>query len=350
MLFGYPVAATTDNWLHKCLSRILLRIHRSIRSGRVIPSWPTIIPATYRQRLETRTGLRDHLATYVTAIQSLNQAERDQVSTALINQNNIAGLLTCSSHCELITALPAIIQPAIKELYKYAYKELLKELGIRDRHYRIIYDRTRYHLCPFCGCEFFSAPRPDAPREELDHYLAVSKYPFAAVNLRNLTPMGHRCNSSYKHTDDILRDDNGTRRRSFDPYNAPGLKVQLEDSVPFAGQGGQIPRWVINFDMSCDEVETWDSVFSIRNRYEHDHLTPDFKPWLNEFRHFCRVINHRATNDQEVVRAVSLYTDFQDGLGFRDRAFLKVAVFKMLLHHCQNGNQRLIRLLKDLIA
>ncbi|MCK7494405.1 MAG: hypothetical protein MZW92_26920 [Comamonadaceae bacterium] len=61
---------------------------------------------------------------------------------------------------------------------------LLTKIGIRDRRYQAIYKSAMYHMCPFCGCEYFDAP--GAPREDLDHYLAKSRYPFAAVNLEIL--------------------------------------------------------------------------------------------------------------------------------------------------------------------
>ena len=92
-------------------------------------------------------------------------------------------------------------------------------------------------MCPFCALEYFDAP--GAPREDLDHYLAVSRYPFAAANLRNLTPMGMKCNERHKGDGDILRDEAGNRRQSFDPYVERELQVSVLNSIPFAQADGQ---------------------------------------------------------------------------------------------------------------
>ena len=94
-------------------------------------------------------------------------------------------------------------------------------------------------MCPFCGCEYFDAP--GAPREDLDHYLPKSLYPFAAANLRNLVPMGMKCNERYKLAQDILRDAAGVRRRSFDPYAERQIKVILDNSVPLAARTAKRP-------------------------------------------------------------------------------------------------------------
>lgn len=79
---------------------------------------------------------------------------------------------------------------------------------------------------------------PDVPRHDLDHYLAISRYPFSGTNLKNLTPMGDRCNSSYKLALDILYDPNGNRLPCYDPYGDVTASFSLEGSELFGGHGG----------------------------------------------------------------------------------------------------------------
>jgi hypothetical protein len=165
-------------------------------------AWPDIIPAVHRDKLRRRTGLYDRLAQYAAAAGKLSVSERQQVLACLVQQNRIADLVICSTDCESLSDLPKAIQAPIVELFGFAF-ELLTGLGVRDRHYRTIYTAVPYHVCPFCGCEYFDAP--GTPREDLDHYLPKSLYPFAAANLRNLVPMGMKCNERYKLAQDILR-------------------------------------------------------------------------------------------------------------------------------------------------
>ncbi|BDI18777.1 hypothetical protein ANSO36C_45790 [Nostoc cf. commune SO-36] len=346
MLFGYPVSATAENWLHECLREILCSIHTSLKAAATLPAWPEIIPARYRRRLEKRRGLEDRLNNYKTALEKLTTAEQNRILQAFHDQNQIDLLLSCQLNCEAIGDLPEAIHEPVKKLFEFGF-ELLTKLEIRDKHYKAIYDAAPSHTCPFCGCENFDAP--EAPREALDHYLAESKYPFAASNLRNLVPMGNKCNSRYKLAEDILSQKNGTRRKSFDPYNCTGIRFSLNKSQPFAGKTGQLPRWQIEFEPNTEEVITWDEVFHIQERYERDVLNPKFKSWLDDFKHWCKSAKITPSSDQELLDGINSYATLYEEMGISDRAFLKAAVFRMLHTHCQQGDQRLISLIMNIV-
>jgi hypothetical protein len=353
MLFGYPISATVENWLHECLCEILHSIHASIQEAQTPPPWPEIIPVTYRQDLKTRRGLKNRLDTYIATLEKLTIEEQERILKALNDQNQLTLLLSCQLTCDTITDLPEAIHDPVKELFEFAF-ELLTKLKIRDRHYKAIYDSLADHVCPFCGCEYFDAP--GAPREALDHYLAQSRYPFAASNLRNLVPMGNKCNSRYKIAKDILTKDNGTPRKSFDPYsyNCTGIKLFLENSQPFAGTrtgiGQLLPRWQIEFNPNSDEVLTWDEVFHIRERYKRDVLDAQFNTWLRHFKSFLKSQNILHSSDEELVDAIAGYVTYNESLGMSDRAFLKAAVFRMLHAHCNSGDQRLISFIRTVIG
>ncbi|HEY9606487.1 MAG TPA: hypothetical protein V6C85_33070, partial [Allocoleopsis sp.] len=351
------------NWLHECLGQILQAIHNNLASGNTLACWTEIISEPYRSRLQRRLkiseksnpkrlSLGDKLNNYQTSIKKLTAPERNRILQAFNDQNNIALLLSGDCTCEAITDLPKSIHKPVKILFESAF-ELLTDLEIRNQHYKLIYDAASYHTCPFCGCEYFDAP--DAPREALDHYLPEHKYPFAAANLRNLVPMGNKCNSRYKLAKDILKRDDGTRRKSFDPYNHGTITISLNNSQPFAGTIGKtgepLPKWEIDFGSNSEEVTTWDDVFHIRQRYERDVLDEAFNSWLNGFRSWCRHPRRNIPNsDQELVDAIEGYAMYHESLGFEDRAFLKAAVFRMLHFHCQRGDQRLIKLITDVVT
>ena len=246
MLFGYPPAATQNNWLHDCVLEAVTSVHALVDAEKRYPAWPKILPDTHQTTLESRTGLRDRLKAYNIALRQLSsKSERDTVLAAITDQNRIADLLSSACSCTALDALPPVIHEAVTSLFDFAFG-LLTDLKVRDEHYKAIYDAATDHVCPFCGTEYFDAP--GAPREALDHYLAKSRYPFAAANLRNLVPMGHKCNSNYKRAVDVLYDANGGRRVVFDPYNHTNICVVLDESDPFDGSTPNTPRWTINFD------------------------------------------------------------------------------------------------------
>lgn len=346
MLFGYPLDATAENWLHDCVCQMLREIQQSHSNGSDPPAWPELIPASHRPVLETRRGLRDRILAYKEADASLTPQERDAVADAMIAQNDIPGLLACATHCSTLQDLPEVVRDPLVSLFEFAF-DLLTDLGIRDRQYALIFSRLKYRVCPFCGCENLSAPQ--GPREALDHYLAESRYPLAAANLRNLAPIGHSCNSKYKLAQDMLRREDGTRRRSFDPYNAPGLSVSLENSVINSGLGPLISEWRVDFSIAMEEVETWDRVFSIRARYVRDVLDPSLNAWLWEFHAWCTSVGCVDLSDEGVITALMRYVGYLDDCGLNDRFFLRTCVFRLLLCSCERGERRTLDIMRDLM-
>ena len=360
MLFGYPIEATLDNWLHECFCHILQAIHSNLASGNVITEWSKVIPEQYQQRLKSRLtkpgGLGVKLNNYQTALAKLTTTEQNRILQAFNDQNKIALLLSCQCDCEAISDLPPAIHNPVKLLFKYAF-DLLTDMEIRDKHYRVIYECIPSRVCPFCGCEGFDALGTGSRREALDHYLLKDSYPFAAANLRNLVPMGYKCNSLYKHTENILYKSGGIRRRSFDPYNHGAIvRISLDNSQPFVGEIGKmrepLPEWKIDFDSDSEEIATWDEVFHIRERYTRDVLNAEFKSWVDIFGKWCQrrdKSRNIPNSDQELVDAIENYASDCELGGFGDRAFLKAAIFRMLYKHCQNGDKRLISFLMSII-
>jgi hypothetical protein len=351
MLYEYSLLANANNWLHECLKQVILSIHDDLDNRLVPASWPDIIPAQYRVRLKPhKAGLNGRLLEYIKAASKLDAPERLEIATAFSEQNDIPGLLNGSHDCLRISQLPLGVRLSIKELFVFSFK-LLTKLKLRDDQYKIIYKSARHKVCAFCGCEHFNSPK--GPREALDHYLAESIYPLAAANLNNLAPIGTKCNSQYKIAQDIIKRTDGTRRRAFDPFNCTPVSISLDNSELSNTLDGTIfSDWKIDFDTQSEEVETWDEVFSIRTRYTEHYLLPLFNSWLQEFMDYCK-----ALRDNEVINlntpdiVLSLVTSYYQTLrefGLADVAFLKCAVFKLLLKLYSNGNNRIILLMNDL--
>lgn len=349
MLFGYPVEVTAENWLHESIIAAVLDIHALVDEGKKMPIWPKILPDAYREKLKKRTGLKDRLSSYASVLRKLSAIERQQILNALVAQNRIPELLSSQCDCEDIGDLPKAIREPILSLFTFVFG-LLTEYEVRQRQYAALCTKIPARVCPFCGCEMFEAP--GAPQEDLDHYIPRSKYPFAAANLRNLPPMGGRCNKRYKQAQDPLRRANGLRRRACDPYSAVGVTVSLDNSlVDEVTAGPVVAEWMIEFDPTNEVVETWDEVFHIKERWSRDVLDQTtFNQWLGDFRNYCLTAGLQISNDTDVRDAVERYEQYVSGSGFREQAFLKAAVFRFLLRRCALGCQRLVPLLRDLVG
>lgn len=345
MLYGFPIEATQENWLHDATCGIVREIHARIAAGVAPDTWPDVVPIAYRDALVSRKGLRERARAYAQVAAAVTAEARLAVESAMESENDIARLLSCEADCESIEDLPALVRGPVSDLFGFSFG-LLAHLGVRDRQYRVIFAALKIKLCPFCGTEFFDAP--GAPREALDHYLAKSRYPLAATNLRNLVPMGSKCNSRYKRAKDILHAPDGKRRKAFDPYNTLPLTVSLDESIPFSAPD-RSTTWRIAFSGPPEEVETWDNIFAIRERYARDILDTEFQGWLKEFRRWCLEKKEVITEFAQVVDAVARYAEYQEANGFDGgRAFLKAAAFRMLERRCRVGDNRVISIVTGL--
>lgn len=346
MLFAYPEPSDTQNWFHTCIETILQEVHARAQSNTPLPAWPNIIPDQHKADLRRKSSLEGAVFAYDKALRRLSQKNRDRVYKAFQEQNEIASLLANKSSCELINSLPATIRKPISDLFDDAFR-LLTALKVRQSHYATICKGIPAHVCPFCGFEPLDGP--GGPSEPMDHYLASSIYPFAGVNLKNLPFMGNKCNSRYKHDDDIILLA-GARRTACYPYNAPALKLDLTKSEPFKGKDGELPAWVIEFSPHSPEVDTWIEVFHIRERYIRDVLDLSFKRWIGTFQSVCKRKNADLSDTSTLLHHLNEHVLDHEVDGFGNQAFIRAAMFRMLHSHCSNGHSDLISLLQKLTS
>lgn len=291
------------------------------------------IPAARRDVLSPKTGLRDRRSTFFQAFAALDQPSRDSVRTALATQNAIPAVFDGVSPWVRLAELPSSIRGPAKELFKFAFG-LLTDVGLRDQHYRVIWQSLTWaKICPFCGLERLK--HPNQPRPDLDHYLPISRYPFAGTNLRNLVPMGGDCNSAFKGQIDVVFDAvTNTRRRCGDPYTGPIFSVSLNGSNLYDDDGTicRLPVWDIALQGGAQDcAATWVSVFQIRRRYS-DILNEEYHSWIDHFGRWCADDRSgiELTDIASVIAATSQYSETILQEGVADTNFLKRATFQML--------------------
>lgn len=350
MLFKYPIQATIENWVHDCLIEVVKVIHESINAGSKLPAWPLIVPAAYRDDLTepNRPGLRKRIDIYIETVKLLTNDERARVLEAAEAQNKIASLLSGECDCEGLQKLPISVHKPVKELFEFGF-HLLGEFELRDELYWLIHKAMKKPICPFCGLEYFN--RPEGPREALDHYLAKSKYPFAGANLRNLVPMGYKCNSEHKRDQDVLWRTGDIRRTAFDPYSeTPHLEISLNNSLLFAGEDNLLPLWSIDFSPNTPEIETWDEVFHIRVRYIEEVLNPLFLNWIKDFGEWYWIETSDAHPDNnELTKYIAKYIVVLRSMNLTGQDFLREPVFRMIQKACLEEELRLFALIRRVI-
>jgi hypothetical protein len=330
MLAPYPIIAAAENWVHEAICAKVQGAIASINAGDPVAAWadglaPELVRDALASRYDRFCGMAENLTTI----------ERDLLAQSLAEQNNIPAVFDGVSPCPRLDSLPLNSRESIKQLFSAAF-DALKALNVRDRQYQMIYDSLPGKCCPFCGIEPFEAP--GLAREDLDHYLPFSRYPFAGANLRNLAPMGGKCNASYKLATDVLSEASGARRRCFDPYGTERVTVTLAGSVPFEGEVIDLvphPAWEIGLTgTDAQAVETWENVFHIRRRYRDSILDAFFREWVDDFTHWCAREVGPIPSQAEVVDALRRYLEAVLPQGTANANFLRRALFEMMRQRC----------------
>lgn len=347
----YPEAASDENWLHDSLVSMIKTIHERQDGNHARLTWAKLIPSTLNtdQSTELRNlrGIKDRLKDYESAVGNLTILQRAEILRVLNEQNNIDALLSGQGPISSLRPAYPDVDDAVHSLFVFAFG-CLTDLGIRDRQYRVIFDALDIKVCIFCGFERVMSPQES--RQDQDHYLPKSRYPFAAANMKNLVPMCRCCNRDYKHDVDVLNDSQGNRRTAFNPYAANSTDIDLSRSIPFEGSDLR-PAWWIDFVPASAEAETWDQVFCIRTRYSRDVLNNGFNRWLESFMKFCKRKAFPADlNDDQILDVLRNY--YMETLDANPVGldFLKPKVLEMLIHHFESGNERIKRFLRDAVV
>ena len=175
-----------------------------------------------------------------------------------------------------ITAIYPGLSEQLAAFFKGLYsKELLNLAALRDKigdineHYQTFVSTNTKGKCPFCGLAIIKGAY-HTKREAYDHYLPKALYPFNSINFCNLAPACQECNGSYKLCKDPVRNSAG-RRKAFNPYGAPGYKVEIQLTLRHADIDKLVPNDItIEFGPAAmaEELDTWKDVYGIEERYK----------------------------------------------------------------------------------
>lgn len=344
MLFAFSTKGLKNNWLSPTVVTAVVDGLNAIDAGKRVTKWPTGVPAERRSWLSRRHGFRKKIYAFWKAYRKLSAPQKKMVRDALVDQTNLPAIFSNGLPCGVVSGLPEM-EEAIVDLFQYMFGQLKsaddEAKCIRDEQYVAIYDELPDKICPFCGLLPFRGP--GGYRHALDHFMAISLYPFAGADLRNLPPMCDDCNKTFKGAEDVLYTAARIRRLCSDPYAGPTYRINLSESIWSAGnkvRGFLLPRWQINFDSGpAEQSETWDAIFKVRERYSRDVLDAEFLTWIS---HFARWFNFQtdATRDAEgVVAKIQPYIDSVVQEKYADKAFLKAEVFRLLKTTCQSPQQ-----------
>lgn len=266
MFFRLPIEAVIDNWVGFWLDDVIETGFRTIDAGRPFAVSLANLTEAQQTRMNKRETLLVAINDLLEGYRGLDARDRVTVQSAFHDQRDIAAILAGHVVPAPLSSLPNAIQGPLDKLSKAAFATL-QAVGIRAQSLDIHFLDGAGRTCAFCGYEPVDREPADP---DWDHYLARSLYPFAAYNLRNLSPMGVGCNRVHKLAKDMLRDGRGQLRSCYDPYIQAPVEVHLRRSDPF-GQGSR-PVWVVALEGDSARNGTWNTVFRVEARW-HDQLS-----------------------------------------------------------------------------
>jgi hypothetical protein len=174
----------------------------------------------------------------------------------------------------------------LKSFYSKLYGEnspyILKAFGnlkeIKKSHYKDFIDKNfngHEGICPFCGLSSIKG-NDHSKLEAYDHFISKGNYPFNSINFRNLAPMCHECNSSYKlekdslfNIDSIVKK-NKTKRKAFYPYEKQTWKIGVDVKLNANIKVLEVKDIDLKITTTCrqEELQSWIEVYSIEERYK----------------------------------------------------------------------------------
>lgn len=226
----------------------------------------------------------------------------------------------------------------LKSLYSRLYgSEAINELKefkpytkTIDEHYKKFTYENNKGVCPFCGLTHIKGIY-HTKREAYDHYLPKGTYPFLSINFKNLSPMCHECNSSYKLENNPIFDKRKNRRKAFYPFRYDSTNIHVKVSLNTVDKTEIKPE---NIDIEIfssyeSETKTWIEIFGIEERYKAT-LSSESEglEWLAE-------ILDDVKNKEDLTKDDALKTikkSFERN-PFAQQRFLKVP----FLEACQNA-------------
>ena len=303
-----------------------------------------IVLAIYYDNKITKDHLYGPIETIFNIFKTFNAATKQNFAEGYRINNNIEDLCKGVNACKPmlyyhIKGVNAVLEKELNAFFKNLFTDVIKlkvvinKIGEIDGHYDDFVSVNVVGKCPFCGINDIKGIY-HTKREAYDHYLPKDVYAFNAINFKNLAPMCHECNSSYKGVKDPLhRKSDGKRRKAFFPFDTtrpvnPTFTISLTNNNIAGLQPDEIDLKITATD--CDEeIESWLEVFGIEERYKGRIIEQYGKYWFytqlrDEYENYPDAVKNIYTRGDKLINMIeSAETAPYIDLNFLKAAFLR---------------------------
>lgn len=263
-----PNGAFNINMLHEDFQPIVKKMKKSLRE-----------PIEYIYAICLSLG-DDELQQLADAFQSNNSIqELCEGSIEPVSYDDIEGINT-----DLSNRLKAFCE----SLYNYVARKATFcrcYQSIND-YYKAFVNQNNHGKgkCPFCGLSPIKSELLSY-RDAFDHYMPKGHFPFNTVNLQNIAPACHECNSDCKKGRIPIKDKTGKARKAFFPYSQSEpefeINIDIQSLDPIDPKKNQVTV-SFNSDSCQDEVDRWRKLYKIDERYNDKCCSEDAKYWLEQ--------------------------------------------------------------------
>lgn len=240
------------------------------------------------------TQIDNKLEAIFNAYAALNPAQKQTVKDAYTSNIDIENICSTAVTPVKYSQLPASIRTPIKNLYDNLWGDnkvlglvhVVASCGTVKNHFDDFMRVNQKSVCPFCGINGLLSEY-DIGKNDYDHYLKKSVYPFISVHFANIFPMCHDCNSKYKNQKDIPFDDAGAQRPVYFPLesnlNGHAISVRINSTTTDLSTP---ESWEL--DITCQPAanvlkkDAWADIFKIETRYKAKIAKESYriKEWL----------------------------------------------------------------------
>lgn len=269
---------------------------------------------------------REKLIAIYDSCRELNDSQRTNIRSVFKNHNDIENL--CNGSISLIdNQLPKVVEEKMKPFFVSLYEEYSERKTLESvynskmDYYNELYKANRFVNCPCCSLDSFE-PDESENREDFDHYLPKSIISFASVNYKNLVPLCHKCNRTYKSDVNPIKDN----KTCFYPYE--GVNNDINITIVLNKDIDNPIDDLIFSGIENEKIQTWDEVFSIKKRYRNR---------TNQKKEsFIRRLKRRNRSKGETIEETCRFfiDDYQqDDDKYEDDKFLKIPIMEAILNN-----------------
>ncbi|SHM04784.1 hypothetical protein [Flavobacterium saccharophilum] len=273
-------ASIYKNQLHNWIEHLVCNVWCE---ASLVCTAESLLMADFKKLYTKYEWLKRDIDDIYTLCSKLSVASKRKIKDAFIKTNQIEKLCENDVQLVMLDKLPNVVKLKMKPFFENLYKDLLdKKLSpiSKMEYYKELQSLNNFINCPCCGYMPFEGVF-SKNREDLDHFFSKAHFPFASINLNNLSPLCGKCNSDNKRDFNPVLGKLGQERKAFYPYQANPTNIQIEitlskdftniiQDILVNNLNPKISQKQIKITLKGgeqDKVNTWNELYNIKSRY-----------------------------------------------------------------------------------